>query len=659
MKIPKIEELDTPKKMGSLYLKKRYPEFYEYLCNKYRDFNIQKSTEMIYLYYNELEEPHKCPVCGKHTHFLDYNRGYQNYCSLKCSNSDPEVKAKKEATSIKNYGVAHAAQNKEVKERQIKTYTERHGGMGNASETVKAKQYSTMKELYGDAVALRNPELLKKSQDTLEKHYGVRHPFHSQELKDRSKQTNLERYGVEYGLMADKVRNKIKETNLERYGVESNLSIPAVREQIKKTNMDKFGVATPFESEFVWKKVKATNLDRYGFENPSKNSKVKQKFKQTNLERYGVDNPSKSPEVIDRIIESRRTAAIDKIDGLIGYDETGNWIRECPHPECNKCEERNYVIPRSLYVSRNSQGTELCTRLLPVQDIHYSGTTIELFVRDLLDKLHIEYIANDRSVLGGKELDIYVPSHKLAIECNGIYWHSANRKDSKYHFNKYVQCREAGIQLLTIWEDQIVSKPDIVKSIICSKLGIYDVRVGARECEVREITGSESKQFLNQYHLQGSVISKYNLGLFYEGELVSVMTFGKKRRALGNKTNTPTEFELYRYCTLGGTQVVGGASKLFKYFVEHYNPTTIESFSSNDISDGGLYESLGFTRVNEMSGSYWYIDENMKRYHRFNFTKGRLVKEGADPNLSESQIMSQLGFIRIYDSGQSKWMLKQ
>lgn len=659
MKIPKIEELDTPKKMGSLYLKKRYPEFYEYLCNKYKDFNVQKTTEMIYLYYNELEEPHKCPVCGKHTHFLDYNRGYQNYCSLKCSNSDPEVKAKKEATSIKNYGVAHAAQNKEVKERQIKTYVERHGGMGNASQGVKAKQYSTMKELYGSEYALRNPELLKKSQDTLESHYGVRHPFHSQELKERSKQTNIERYGVEYGLMADKVRERIKNTNLERYGVESNLSIPTVREQIKKTNIDRFGVATPFESGFVREKVKATNLERYGFENPSQNPEIKQKSKQTSLKRYGVDNPSKSQEIIDKIIESRRSAAIDKIENLLGYTENGDWVRKCPHPECNKCEERNYVIPRSLYVSRNYQGTELCTRLLPIQDTHHSGTTIELFVRVLLDEHHIEYVTNDRTVLNGKELDIYIPSHNLAIECNGVYWHSANKKDSKYHFDKYVQCREAGIQLLTIWEDQIINKPEVVKSIILSKLGIYSRRIGARECTLEEIPAGLSKQFLNSNHLQGSVISKYNIGLFYKGELVSVMTFGKKRRALGNKANTPTEFELYRYCTLGGTQVVGGASKLFKYFVEHYNPTTIESFSSNDISDGGLYESLGFTRVNEMSGSYWYIDENMKRYHRFNFTKGKLVKMGADASLTETQITAQLGFTRIYDSGQTKWMLKQ
>ena len=658
MKIPKIEELDSPKKMGSLYLKKHYPEFYQYLCNKYKDYPIKKTTELIYLYYNGLNEPHRCPVCGKYTTFLDYKRGYQKYCGLKCSNSDPEVKAKKDATSIKKFGVAHAAQNATIKEKLIKTYTERHGGMGNASSAVQKKQQATMEETYGRKHAMQNPEILKKSQDTLESHYGVRNTFKSDQIREKIKQTNLERYGVEYGLMAEEIREKIKQTNLERYGAECNLCLPAIREKIRRTNMKKYGSSEPFKAKDIKEKIKQTNLERYGDAIPMRTDNIKKKVQQTNLERYGVDNPSKSQDVVNKIIEIKRAAAIDKIEDLLGYTEEGDWIRKCPHQECNKCNEKTYIISPEHYRTRKASNTEPCTNILPIQQGRLSGTSIELFVRDVLDKNHIEYITNDRTVLEGKELDIYIPKYRLAIECNGIYWHSSAWKDVKYHFDKYIKCAQAGIQLLTIWEDQIVNKPEIVESIICSKLGIYDIHVGARLCSTREISQSTAKQFLNKYHLQGSIVSKYNMGLFYKDELVSVMTFGKKRRALGNKSARPTEFELYRYCTKSGVQIIGGASKLLKYFIDHYNPTIIESFSSNDISNGSLYESLGFSRVSETYGSYWYIDENLKRYHRFNFTKGKLVKEGADPNLSESEIMMNLGYTRIYDSGQTKWILK-
>ena len=100
--------------------------------------------------------------------------------------------------------------------------------------------------------------------------------------------------------------------------------------------------------------------------------------------------------------------------------------------------------------------------------------------------------------------------------------------------------------------------------------------------------------------------------------------------------------------------MIGGCSKLFSYFVKKYSPNKIISFSSNDISEGELYKRLGFTFDHETIG-YWYVDKNMKRHHRYSFTKKMLVKRGFDPNLSERQIMSQLNYYRIYDSGQKKW----
>ena len=141
------------------------------------------------------------------------------------------------------------------------------------------------------------------------------------------------------------------------------------------------------------------------------------------------------------------------------------------------------------------------------------------------------------------------------------------------------------------------------------------------------------------------------IGLFYEGELLSVMTFGK-RKLFGDN-----DWEMVRFCNKGGIQIVGGASKLLSQFIKDYKPSKIISFSSHDISNGNVYEKLGFKKEGESKTSYWYIDKNFKRYHRYNFTKYQLIKDGYDRSKTEEQIMNDRGYWRIYDSGQSKYIL--
>ena len=93
---------------------------------------------------------------------------------------------------------------------------------------------------------------------------------------------------------------------------------------------------------------------------------------------------------------------------------------------------------------------------------------------------------------------------------------------------------------------------------------------------------------------------------------------------------------------------------MFKYFINNYHPNQVVSFSSNDISDGTLYKQLGFEFTKD-NLSYWYISREFIRYHRYNFTKQKLVKEGYDPNKTEMQIMTERGYYCIFDSGQTKW----
>ena len=138
------------------------------------------------------------------------------------------------------------------------------------------------------------------------------------------------------------------------------------------------------------------------------------------------------------------------------------------------------------------------------------------------------------------------------------------------------------------------------------------------------------------------------------------MTFGSRRRAIsGARKEVEGEYELLRYCSKLNTQVVGGAERLLKHFIRNNHPKTIISFSSNDISNGDLYKKLGFEKVTE-SSSYWYIDKNGIRYHRFSFTKDAIVRRGwrKDKNgWTEEDEMLQRGYLKIIDSGQTKWML--
>lgn len=375
-----------------------------------------------------------------------------------------------------------------------------------------------------------------------------------------------------------------------------------------------------------------------------------------------MDHVSKIPGVAESIGMRHRMHTISQekyADDVIGIDfESGQWIVKCPHQECDLCTQKTYLVHNKMYNDRKADHTEPCTRLFPPQEIANKNTSIELFIRRVLDEKGIKYATNVRSIIPPREVDIYIPDRKIAIECNGCYWHSSRHKDRHYHRTKWKECEEKGVQLLSIWQDWIINKPDIVRSIILSKLGLYEKRIYARMCELREVQSRECADFLNDNHLQGSTGSGIRIGLYYNNELVSVMTFGQKRRFMKGES----EWEMVRYCSKKGVQVIGGAERMLKYFIKDFikenHPSSIISFSSNDISDGGLYKRLGFENMNETRESYWYIDPGTyNRYHRFAFRKSVLVKEGEDPSKTEEEIMNERGFYRIYDSGQTKWIL--
>lgn len=325
-----------------------------------------------------------------------------------------------------------------------------------------------------------------------------------------------------------------------------------------------------------------------------------------------------------------------------------------------------YDYSNSEYFGINEPISILCNihgEFKQIASYHLSGNGCQQCAKEMTDSVSekelCDFIRNNydgitmqnyRSILSGnKELDIYLPSKKIAFEFDGLYWHNEKNQPSRsYHVNKTNECADKGIQLIHIFEDEWIYKKDIVKSRILHLLG-KSHKIYARKCDIREVNSSTARLFLNENHIQGFCGSTYRFGLYYNNELVSLMTFGSKRKNLGSKTING-HYELLRFCNKLNTNVVGGASKLFKHFIKVVNPSNVISYADRRWSKGDLYEVLGFTLTHKSQPSYFYVI-NDKRENRFNYRKDVLIREGYDSEKTEHQIMLDRGIYRIYDCG--------
>jgi hypothetical protein len=428
------------------------------------------------------------------------------------------------------------------------------------------------------------------------------------------------------------------------------------------TSIEKWGVKNPMQNEFIKNKLKSSVMDKYGVSYYSKTKEWLEKFKRTSIERYGKDNPSKNQNIKDIIRE--------KNEDFIKSEEFREISKEKKQRNTYKKYEKRlpieysvvkynnsvftinhscgfeFNITKGLLYNRLNDNKIICTICNPI-DIKSSSFEIEIgyFLKDM----DIIFESRNRKILSGLELDYYIPSKNLAIECNGVYWHNELFKSNDYHINKTKSCIDKNIKLLHIWEDDWINKKSIIKSIIRNKIGLNSNRIWARKCNIQEVNTDEYKRFLESNHVQGYASSSYNIGLYYENELVSLMTFGWRR------TNNKREFELIRFCNKIDINVVGAASKLFKYFL-HRNVDIHEIISYSDISlfDGLLYKKLGFEKISLSKPNYFWVVDGVRR-HRYNYSKRKLVKRGYDINKTEVEIMNDCGYWRTFSTGQEKF----
>jgi predicted transcriptional regulator len=280
----------------------------------------------------------------------------------------------------------------------------------------------------------------------------------------------------------------------------------------------------------------------------------------------------------------------------------------------------------------------------------------QLEINDFIKDLGFETKLNNKSELKGVELDILVVNKNIAIEFNGLYYHSESMgKTKNYHLDKTLLSEKNNIKLIHIFEDEWVFKKHIVKERLKTILGVNNNKIYARKCIIKEINTEIKNNFLNEIHIQGSDNSSVRLGAYYNDELVGVMTFSKLRKVLGSTNKSDSEYELLRFSS---KSVVGLVSKFLKYFIKNYNPTKIISYADrrwSPFSNDCVYTKVGFKFIGETKPNYWYMRNYKTREYRYNYRKDILVSKGYDINKTEFQIMDSLGFQRIWDCGSFKF----
>ena len=441
---------------------------------------------------------------------------------------------------------------------------------------------------------------------------------------EKTSATKLERYGDANYANGE----QIKATKMERYGI-AGYNNPKKRKETKRI---KYGASNYVNSE----KCADTKERRYG----SRTYNNQPKMQETKTLRYGnpyyLNHEQGRQTAISNTVERYREAIGTQCD-ILGYDEREFRCR------CNRCGSEFTIPINTGYMRLFRYGIRWCTVCNPAETSRSKEEdALYEYVASLVGKENA--IRTDRNTVPYCELDIYIPSKKIAIEFDGLYWHSEVKKPGLYHLRKTVVCESLGIRLIHVFEDEWNFRMDTVKSRLKAILGCSGRRIYARKCEVTEIPRAEADDFIEKNHIQGACVSAWRYALKYDGETCAVMTFGKNRFGEG--------YELLRYCTRGDTEVAGGASRLLRHFTrEHPEVTEIMSFADRRWSGpDAFYPKLGFTPEGTTRPAYYYVVNNARR-NRMEFAKHRLVAAGFDPGMSEHEIMLSRGIYRIYDCG--------
>lgn len=491
-----------------------------------------------------------------------------------------------------------------------------------------SKDCKKKKRLEVNAILKLNPDYQKKyektKQSNLEK-YGCESYFQTQKFKDQRKKVLIEKYGTTSLLLNEDILNKHKATCLERYGVDNYSKTDEFYDKVIATNLDRYGEKSAMLNEEVLQKRKKTSLEKYGKENYTQTEQYIENRKKLWLEVYGVEHTSQLPETIEKM----KKTCLERY-GVTNYAKTDEF------------KEKYVKICLAKYGVPNP--------LLKKNQI-YGKNQAEL--QEWLNSFGFNF-QSDYTILSPKEIDLFDEKIGIAIEYCGLFWHtelSPTPRLKTYHYDKYMNCLNQNVRLITIFEDEWLKNKEKCQNRLKSILKIEQNKIFARKCEIKELSKKEFNDLCEKYHMQGSNnLGFVFYGLVYQGEIVAGISLGRHHR---NKDIVTLD----RLCFKENLNVVGGSSKLFSAcinYAKHNNVREIISWSDNRWSQGNVYKQLGFSLDKELGPDYSYI--NLKKpYYRLSKQSQKKSNTNCPEDKTEYEWAIENGLARLWDCGKKRW----
>jgi len=482
---------------------------------------------------------------------------------------------------------------------------------------------------------------IEKRKATNLQNLGVEFPSQQPDFRDKISVTSRLKWGVDHYSKTAEFNQRVANTNMASLGVKRPAQHPDIKEKIKNTMLQTHGVENPMHSELCKQKIKQTCQNKYGVESPMQLDLVKQKVKDTTVNKYGVDHLMKNKTYAQNVGIQRKKNYYEPMVFQQIHDKT--WLNDQ-----NLSGKSVVEIADHLGVSASNLCKYYHKHQLPI--IKHSLSFVEKQLAQYFLNQGEILTTRDCTIIPPKELDIVFTDAKLAIEINGAYWHSEQFcKDSRYHINKTASAAAAGYELWHFWDWEIHSGWDKLINRISARLG-KNTKIAARKLSIHPIDPNEKSEFFNKWHLQNDCTSSVNLGLRdSQGQLLMVASFGTSR------FNKKFNWELLRLSSKGNISVVGGASKLIQYFVNHYmnENQQLVSYCNRRWSNGNVYLKSGFQLAGQSDPGYVYVKSGKYAASRYQFQKHKLSQylEKFDPELSEKQNAEQNGYYRAWDCG--------
>ena len=444
---------------------------------------------------------------------------------------------------------------------------------------------------------VNDPEIIQKREETSMKNYGVRNPAQSKVVQDRMAETNMKRYKSKSPAGNDEIMSKIKKTNKKRHGKEHYFNTQLFKVQCAKTLMDKYQVTNPSQMIGHQEKVRKTSIEKYDCEHFAQSPLVRNKAIETNNKKYDCDNPFQNEDIKNKMKETciancgfefhKQQHTIHREDITKEFIES-NFVDNDKKLLLNECCKYFNYSQSHVYKVLHSLGV----------DYKQSRSHNEEYIFKIVQQYYPSTIPNPRNIIHPFELDIYIPELKLAIEYDGLYWHSTKvGKTKEYHLDKTKLCEEQGIELIHIFENEWKGNQDKLLSLLKNKIKQHEQTYNIDYCIIKEVNNKTKDNFFNTNHIENTSASNLNIGLYCNKELISLMSFDDQI--------------LVRTCNKLNTSITGGFEKLFNYYINKTKSTNIKTSIDRRYDNGKeLIIDHGFIIT-----SYSEPDEHILKRH--------------------------------------------